>query len=304
MNQKISKSGFVAIIGRPNVGKSTLLNNIMGTKIAIMSDKPQTTRNKIRAVYTDDAGQIIFIDTPGIHKPKTKLGSYMMNVALTTLQEVDIILYLIDVTEKFGPGEQFILNQLKDVKSTPVYLILNKIDLIHPEQLLPIIDQYRQLYDFTEIIPISALNGNNITTLKEQIFNVLPEGPYYYPPDQLVEHPERFIVAELIREKILHLTREEVPHSIAVVIETMRPGDENPDTILIQAVIYTERPTQKGIIIGKNGSMLKEIGKLAREDIEKLLGSRVFIELWVKVKEDWRNRDYLLRDFGYVGEEE
>lgn len=303
MTQAKTKSGFVAIIGRPNVGKSTLLNNVMGQKIAIMSDKAQTTRNKIRAVYTDELGQIIFIDTPGIHKPKTKLGSYMMNATLTTLSEVDIILYLIDVTEKFGSGEQFIINKLKEVR-TPVYLVLNKIDLVAPEQLLPIIDQYRSLYNFAEIIPISALQGNNISTLKEQLYKLLPEGPYYYPPEQIVEHPERFIVSELIREKILHLTREEIPHSIAVVIETMKPGDENPNTILIQAVIYTERSSQKGIIIGKNGKMLKEIGKQAREDIERLLGSKVFIELWVKVKEDWRNRDYLLRDFGYFGDEE
>ncbi len=305
MNQNNnSKSGFVAIIGRPNVGKSTLLNHVMGQKIAIMSDKAQTTRNKIRAVYTDENGQVIFIDTPGIHKPKTKLGTYMMNVSLTTLQEVDIILYLIDVTEKFGPGEQFIINQLKEIKNTPVFLILNKIDLIHPEALLPLIDQYRILLEFEEVVPISALYGNNVETLKELIFKKLPVGPYYYPPEQVVEHPERFIVAELIREKILHLTREEIPHSIAVVIESMKPGDENPDVLLIQAVIYTERKSQKGIIIGKNGSMLKNIGMQAREDIQRILGSKVFIELWVKVKDDWRNRDYLLKEFGYVGEEE
>lgn len=302
MNQK-SKSGFAAIIGRPNVGKSTLLNKMMGQKIAIMSDKPQTTRNKIRAVYTDDNGQIIFIDTPGIHKPKSKLGSYMINATLTTLQEVDLILYLIDVTKTFGPGEKFIIEQLSQVKRTPVYLILNKIDLIHPEQLLPIIEQYRNLYNFSEYIPVSALKGNNLSTLFEQIFEKLPEGPNLYPADQVVDHPERFIVAELIREKILHLTREEIPHSIAVVVESMKQGDENPDVVLIQAVIYVERTSQKGIIIGKNGRMLKDIGKDSREDIEKLLASKVFIELWVKVKEDWRNRDYLLRDFGYFNED-
>jgi len=304
MNQMKSKSGFVAIIGRPNVGKSTLLNNLLGQKVAIMSDKPQTTRNKIRAVYTDENGQVVFIDTPGIHKPKSKLGTYMMNITLTTLQEVDLIYYLIDVTEKFGSGEQFIIDQLEQVKRTPVYLVLNKIDLVRPDQLLPIIDQYRTLYNFDAIIPISALQGNNVSTLKEETFKALPEGPYYYPPDQIVEHPERFIVSELIREKILHLTREEVPHSIAVVIESMGPGDENPDTILIRAVIYTERASQKGIIIGKSGKMLKEIGTKAREDIEKLLGSKVFVDLWVKVKEDWRNREHLLKDFGYLGDEE
>ncbi len=303
MSQKNNKSGFVALIGRPNVGKSTLLNKILGQKIAIMSDKPQTTRNKIRAVYTDDHGQIVFIDTPGVHKPKSKLGSYMMNITLTTLQEVDLILYLIDVTDKFGPGEQFIIEQLNQIKRTPVYLVLNKIDLVHPEALLPIIDQYRNRYQFTEVIPISALQGNNVKTLIEQTYNVLPEGPNYYPADQVVEHPERFIVSELIREKILHLTREEVPHSIAVVIEQMKQGDENPDTVHIHAAIYTERSSQKGIIIGKNGQMLKEVGKQARIDIENLLGSKVFLELWVKVKEDWRNREYLLKDFGYFNEE-
>jgi len=305
MNQESkTKSGFVAIIGRPNVGKSTLLNQVMGQKIAIMSDKAQTTRNKIRAVYTDDKGQVIFIDTPGVHKPKSKLGSYMMNITLTSLQEVDLILYLIDVTEKFGPGEKFIIDHLKDVKNTPIYLVLNKIDMVHPEELLPIIDRYRQLLNFEEIIPISALKGNNVETLIDQIYLQLPEGPYYYPKDQIVEHPEQFIVAELIREKILHLTREEVPHSIAVVIETMKPGEENPNTVVIQAVIYTERSSQKGIIIGKQGSMLKEVGKQARIDIERLLGTKVFIELWVKVKADWRNKDYLLKDFGYFNEDE
>lgn len=304
MNQENSKSGFAAIIGRPNVGKSTLLNQVMGQKIAIMSDKPQTTRNKIRAVFTEERGQIIFIDTPGIHKPKSKLGSYMMNATLTSLQEVDLLLYLIDVTESFGPGERFIIEQLNNVKRTPVFLILNKIDKLEKTQLLAIIDQYRTLFDFTEIIPISALKGENIQELLKAIFKQLPEGPYLYPPDQIVEHPERFVVAELIREKILHLTREEVPHSIAVVIENMRPGDENPDTLLIQAVIYVERSSQKGIIIGKNGSMLKEVGRLARRDIERLLGSKSFIELWVKVKEDWRNRDHLLKDFGYFNEED
>lgn len=302
MKQENSKSGFVAIIGRPNVGKSTLLNKVIGQKIAIMSDKPQTTRNKIRAVYTDEKGQVVFIDTPGVHKPKSKLGRYMMNITLTTFKEVDLILYLIDVTDKFGPGEQFIIDQLKGIKSVPVYLVLNKIDLVPPEQLLPIIENYRNQFEFTEIIPISALKGDNIQTLMEQIYNILPEGPYYYPPDQIVEHPERFIVQELIREKILHFTREEIPHSIAVVVEAMKPGDENPDTVLIQAIVYTERSSQKGIIIGKNGKMLKEVGKQAREDIERLLGSKVFLELWVKVKADWRNKEYMLKDFGYFGE--
>ncbi|MGD9676818.1 MAG: GTPase Era [Vulcanibacillus sp.] len=300
MIQINSKSGFVTIIGRPNVGKSTLLNKVMGQKIAIMSDKPQTTRNKIRAIYTDkDKGQIVFIDTPGIHKPKSKLGNYMMNITLNSLQEVDIILYLVDVTEEFGAGELFIVEQLKEVRNTPVYLILNKIDLIHPEALLPIIDKYRHYLDFAEIVPISALKGNNLSTLIDLLFKKLPEGPFYYPDDQIVDYPERFIVAEFIREKILNNTREEVPHSIAVVIESMRPGVENPETVTINAVIYIERKSQKGIIIGKNGSMLKQIGTQARVDIENLLGTKIFLELWVKVKDDWRNKDHLLKEFGY-----
>lgn len=300
MNQINSKSGFVTIIGRPNVGKSTLLNQIIGQKIAIMSEKPQTTRNKIRAIYTDqEKGQIIFIDTPGIHKPKSKLGTYMMNITLTSLQEVDLILYLIDVTEEFGAGERFIIEQLKEVRGTPIYLILNKIDLIHPELLLPIIDKYRFHLNFAEIIPISALKGNNLETLLDLIFNILPEGPFYYPADQIVDYPERFIIAELIREKILHNTREEIPHSIAVVIESIQPGTENPDTVTINAVIYIEKQSQKGIIIGKNGNMLKEIGKQARIDIENLLGTRIYLELWVKVKDDWRNKEHLLKEFGY-----
>lgn len=296
-----TKSGFVALIGRPNVGKSTLLNKVIGQKIAIMSDKAQTTRNKIKAVYTDeDKGQVIFIDTPGVHKPKSKLGSYMMNITLSTLQEVDLILYVIDANERFGPGEKFIIEQLSQVKKTPIYLILNKIDLMEAERLLPVIDLYQKKLDFTEIIPISALKGENILTLMEQVFNILPQGPFYYPTDQVVEHPERFIIAELIREKILNLTREEIPHSIAVVIESMKSGTENKNSLLVNAVIYVERKSQKGIIIGKNGSMLKNIGKEARIDIENLMGSKIFLELWVKVKEDWRNKDYLLKDFGYT----
>lgn len=301
MTKNDKKSGFVTIIGRPNVGKSTMLNQIIGQKIAIMSDKAQTTRNKIRAIYTDqDKGQIIFIDTPGIHKPKSKLGSYMMNITLTSLQEVDLLLYLIDVTEKIGAGEQFIIEQLKQVKKTPIFLILNKIDLVESDDLLPIIEQYRKFIDFTEIIPISALNGNNLSTLIDQIYKILPLGPYYYPIDQVVDYPERFIIAELIREKLLQATREEIPHSIAVIIESIKPGDVNPDTVSISAVIYIERKSQKGIIIGKNGSMLKEIGKLARIDIENLLGTKIYLELWVKVKEDWRNKDHLLKEFGYT----
>lgn len=301
MDKKNYKSGFVSIIGRPNVGKSTLLNNVIGQKIAIMSDKPQTTRNKIQGVYTDNDAQIIFIDTPGIHKPKHKLGDFMMKVAYQTLREVDIVLFVVDAKEGFGKGDQYIIDQLENVK-TPVFLVINKIDQIHPDDLFETIDLYRTKYDFKEIIPISALQGNNVNTLKEQIIGYLEEGPQYYPADQVTDHPERFVVAELIREKALHLTREEIPHSIAVAIEQMKPR-ENGNTVYIGATIVVERSSQKGIIIGKQGSMLKEIGKRARTDIEALLGTKVFLELWVKVQKDWRNKATYLRDFGFREDE-
>jgi GTP-binding protein Era len=293
---KSFKSGFVSIIGRPNVGKSTLMNQIIGQKIAIMSDKPQTTRNKIHGVYSREQGQIVFLDTPGIHKPTSKLGDYMMKVAQGTLGEVDAILFLIDVAEGIGGGDRFIIEQLKNVK-TPVILVLNKIDQVHPEALLPIIVQYKDLYDFAEIVPISALSGNNVTTLLDQIIRYLPEGPQYYPADQVTDHPEQFVCAELIREKILHLTREEIPHSIAVQIEDMKVQDNG--LVRISAVIFVERDSQKGIIIGKQGALLKEIGQKARHDIEALLGSKTFLELWVKVKKDWRNQERVLKDLGF-----
>jgi GTPase len=295
------KSGFVSIVGRPNVGKSTLLNHIVGQKIAIMSNKPQTTRNKITAVYTTEQGQVIFLDTPGIHKPKSKLGDYMVAVAENTLNEVDLVLFVIDATEKRGPGDEYIIERLKQVK-TPVFLVINKIDKVHPEELLPIIDDYRKLYDFKQIIPISALEGNNTGPLIQAIFDEMEEGPMYYPPDQVTDHPERFIVAELIREKVLHLTREEVPHSIAVTVEEMKRG-ENGKTLYIYAAIYVERDSQKGILIGERGQMLKEIGRRARLDIERLMGDKVYLELWVKVKKDWRNQERMLRNFGFYDEE-
>lgn len=300
MNKGNFKSGFVSIIGRPNVGKSTLLNYVIGQKIAIMSDKPQTTRNKVQGVYTENDAQIIFIDTPGIHKPKHKLGDFMMKVAYQTLREVDLILFVVDAKEGFGGGDQFIIEQLQNVK-TPVFLVINKIDLIHPDQLIQFIDQYREKYDFAEIIPISALQGNNINTLKEQIIEYLEEGPQFYPADQVTDHPERFIVSELIREKVLHLTREEIPHSIAVGIEQMK--EREGGTVYIGATIVVERSSQKGIIIGKQGTMLREIGKRARGDIEALLGSKIFLELWVKVQKDWRNKPGFLRDFGFSEDE-
>lgn len=295
------KSGFVSIIGRPNVGKSTFLNRVIGQKIAIMSDKPQTTRNKIQGVYTQDDAQIIFIDTPGIHKPKHKLGDFMMKVAQNTLKEVDLILFMINAKEGLGRGDEFIIEKLKE-SSTPVYLVINKIDEVHPDELLPLMETYKSLFDFKEIIPISALQGNNVETLLEQIKQFLPEGPQYYPADQVTDHPERFIVSELIREKVLHLTREEVPHSIAVAIDSMKKR-ERGDIVDIQATIVVERDSQKGIVIGKQGKVLKEVGQKARMDIEALLGSKVFLELWVKVQKDWRNKQSQLRDFGFNADE-
>ncbi|MBQ6448019.1 GTPase Era [Cytobacillus oceanisediminis] len=299
-NQTEHKSGFISIIGRPNVGKSTFLNRVIGQKIAIMSDKPQTTRNKVQGVLTTDDAQLIFIDTPGIHKPKHRLGDFMMKVAQNTLKEVDLILFMVNAEEGFGKGEEFILEKFQTVK-TPIFLVINKIDTIHPDQLFTIIESYKEKYPFKEIIPISALEGNNVETLLTQIKKYLPEGPQYYPADQVTDHPERFIVSELIREKALHLTREEIPHSLAVVMEKMER--KSNDVINVMATIIVERDSQKGIIIGKQGSMLKEIGKRARIDIENLLGNKVYLELWVKVQKDWRNKMTQLRDFGFREDE-
>lgn len=296
--ERTFKSGFISIIGRPNVGKSTFLNRVIGQKIAIMSDKPQTTRNKVQGVLTTGDAQLIFIDTPGIHKPKHKLGDFMIKLAINTFKEVDIILFMINAEEGYGRGDEFIIDQLKTVK-TPVFLVINKIDQIHPDELIALIEQYKDLYPFKEIIPISALEGNNVERLLQQINEYLPEGPQYYPSDQVTDHPERFIVSELIREKALHLTREEVPHSIAVVVDQMKQ-EESKDLVHVMATIIVERDSQKGIVIGKQGKMLKEIGKRARMDIENLLGSKVFLELWVKVQKDWRNRSTYLRDFGFT----
>ncbi|TGB04270.1 GTPase Era [Halobacillus salinus] len=295
------KSGFVAIVGRPNVGKSTFMNRVIGEKIAIMSDKAQTTRNKIQGVMTDKDSQIIFIDTPGIHKPKHKLGDYMVNMAENSLNEVDAVLFMINAEEGYGRGDQFIIDRLQRVNQ-PVYLIINKIDKVHPDGLLPLIEQYKEKLDFEEIIPISALEGNNVDHLVSVIKQQLPEGPQFYPEDQITDHPERFVISEFIREKVLHLTREEIPHSIAVVIEGIEPREDS-NAVYIQAAVIVERKSQKGIIIGKQGSMLKEIGMRARKDIEALLGSKVYLELWVKVQKDWRNRQIQLNDFGYHGED-
>ncbi|WP_050615811.1 GTPase Era [Bacillus testis] len=295
------KSGFISIIGRPNVGKSTFLNKVIGQKIAIMSDKPQTTRNKVQGVLSANDSQMIFIDTPGIHKPKHKLGDFMMKVATNTLREVDVILFMVNAVEGIGKGDEFIMEKLQDVK-TPVFLVVNKIDEVHPDELLPLIEKYKAKMKFEEIVPISALQGNNIDTLLSAIKERLPEGPQYYPADQVTDHPERFIISELIREKALHLTREEVPHSIAVMIDSIKKR-EDKDIINVMATIIVERSSQKGIIIGKQGSMLKEIGQRARTDIELLLGSKVFLELWVKVQKDWRNKATVLRDYGFRDDE-
>lgn len=295
------KSGFVSIIGRPNVGKSTFMNRVIGQKIAIMSDKAQTTRNKVQGVYTSEDAQLVFIDTPGIHKPKHKLGDFMVNMAEQSLNEVDLVLFMINAKEGFGRGDEFIINMLSKVKQ-PVYLIVNKIDEVHPDELLPIIDEYRAKYDFAEIIPISALEGNNVDHLMKVMVDQMPEGPQYYPEDHITDHPERFIISELIREKALHLTREEVPHSIAVKVDSVEDREEE-SKVFVQATIIVERSSQKGIIIGKQGKMLKEIGQKARKDIENLLGSKIYLDLWVKVQKDWRNKELQLQDFGYNEDE-
>ena len=291
------KSGFVTIIGRPNVGKSTLMNNIIGEKIAIMSDKPQTTRNRIQTILTQDNYQIIFMDTPGMHKPKTKLGEYMQKSAQQTLNEVDAVILVVDETSDMGPGDKFIIEMLKTVK-TPIILVINKIDKIPPEAFEKVYNMYSNTGVFQEIIGISALQNKNVQTLVEKIINFLPEGPQYFPADMITDQPEKVIVSEIIREKLLQYLQEEVPHGVAVEVLTMKKREEK-DLVDIQATIYCERKTHKGIIIGKNGRKLKGIGKSAREDIERLLGSKVFLELWVKVKDDWRDNENALNTFGY-----
>ncbi len=293
------RSGFVALVGRPNVGKSTLMNRMVGRKLAIMSDKPQTTRNKITAILTNDTAQLVFIDTPGIHKPKHKLGEYMVNVARNVLREVDVILFLTEASEKeIGPGDRYIIEALSQAK-TPVILVINKTDLVKRDDLFPLIEKYRSMMEFREVVPVSALEGENVDTLISLISGMLPEGPMYYPEDMVTDQPEQAIIREIIREKVLHLTREEIPHSVAVEIEEVQP--RNNELIYVRAVIYTEKESQKGIIVGKNGTLLKKVGAMAREDIENLLGSRVYLDLWVKVKKDWRNRDSILRNLGYDG---
>ncbi|MCG4282653.1 GTPase Era [Lacticaseibacillus saniviri] len=283
-------------MGRPNVGKSTFMNRILGEKIAIMSPKAQTTRNKINGIYTTDDVQIVFVDTPGIHKPKNELDEYMDKAALSTLNQVDAVLFMVAADEKMGPGDQYIMHQLAEVKQ-PVYLLINKIDLVHPDDLLPVIEQYQSLYNFAEVFPISATMGNNVDDLLKKLESQLPVGPQYYPEDQLTDHPEYFVVGELIREKILQLTRDEVPHSVAVMVESMK--NREAGKLQIEAYIIVERDSQKGIVIGKGGAMLKQIGILARRDIENLLGDKVNLQLWVRVQKNWRDNNQYLRSLGY-----
>lgn len=293
------KSGFVIIVGRPNVGKSTLLNRLVGSKVAIMSDKPQTTRNRITGVLTTEEVQIIFVDTPGIHKPKHKLGEYMVSTTLRSLEEADCILYLVDASVEIGSGERYIQTILEQV-TTPVFLAINKIDLISKERLAQMIVALTAERTYAEVIPISAATGENTDLLLQLLVSYLPEGPMYYPKDTVTDRPEEFIVAEYIREQILNATRDEVPHSIAVGIEEMEDRNE---VLYIYANIFVERESQKGIVIGKGGRKLKEIGSLARQEIERLFGCRVFLELKVKVKKDWRKNEGSLRQLGYGNEE-
>ena len=291
------KSGFAAIIGRPNVGKSTLMNHLIGQKIAITSRKPQTTRNRIQTVYTDEQGQIVFLDTPGIHKAKNKLGEYMVNVALRSFKDADVILWLVEASTYVGAGERHIAEQLKTCK-LPVILVINKVDTVKKEEVPSFIQAYRNLYDFAEIVPVSALRSQNLDTLLECIFKYLPYGPQFYDEDTVTDQPQRQIVAEMIREKALRTLDEEIPHGIAVTIDRMK---ERPDgkIVDIDATIICERDSHKGIIIGKQGAMLKKIGSAARYEIENMLEQKVNLKVWVKVKKDWRDSDYLIKNFGY-----
>lgn len=291
------KSGFVTVIGRPNVGKSTLLNQIIGEKISIISDKPQTTRNKIQMVYTEEESQIIFLDTPGMQLPKNKLGEYMLRVSRSTLEEVDVLTFMIDNSMEIGKMDNMIIRDLKDI-STPKILLINKIDELKSEDVLQLIDKYNNMGMFEEIVPISALNGINIDKYIELLKTMIPEGPQYFPEDMITDQPERFIISEIIREKALINLEQEVPHGIYVAIDSIKER-EDKDLIDVHANIYCEKKSHKGIIIGKNGSKLKEIGKQAREDIELLLGSKVNLQLWVKIEKDWRDKDKKIKYFGY-----
>lgn len=290
------KSGFVAVVGRPNVGKSTLINALIGDKIVIVSDKAQTTRNRIICVYTDQEKQIVFMDTPGIHKPKHKLGEFMVTAAVDSLKEVEAVLFLVAANEKRGPGDNFIIEQLQKVK-VPVYLCINKIDTLTKEDLLKVIVSYQDAYPFAGVIPISALEKENLDVLLDELTSKLPEGPQYFPEDMITDQPERLLISDMIREKILLTTRDEVPHSIAVEVEEMKTRDDG--ITYIRATIFVERDSQKGIIIGNKGAMLKQLGAQSRLDIQRLLGTKVYLDLWVKVKKDWRNKSGMLSELGY-----
>lgn len=291
------KSGFATLIGRPNVGKSTLMNQIIGQKIAITSDKPQTTRNRIQTVYTAEEGQIVFLDTPGIHKAKNKLGEYMVNAALKTWNEVDVILWLVEPATFIGAGERHIAEQLQSVK-TPVILVINKTDMVKREEILAVIDVYRRLYDFAEIVPVSARSGENVATLLSCIFQYLPYGPAFYDEDTVTDQPMRQIASEVIREKSLHLLKDEIPHGIAVTIEKMKER-KNGRIMDIEATIVCEKDSHKGIIIGKQGAMLKKIGSAARYELEQMLEMQVNLQIWVKVRKEWRDNELFLKNFGY-----
>jgi GTPase len=297
-NEKNFRSGFIAIIGRPNVGKSTLMNCLLGEKISIISDKPQTTRNRIRGILSRPDAQLVFIDTPGIHKPLHKMNEIMVNMALGTYNEVDVIMLLVEATERPGGGDRFIIDSLAKVR-TPVVLIINKVDLINKERLLPLMQEYSMLYSFAEIIPVSALK-QDLGGLVDSLLKRMPKGPKYFPDDQLTDQPERFVVSEIIREKIFELTKEEIPYSTAVMIDQVK---EEPGLTRIDATIFVDRDSQKGIVIGKNGALLKEIGTRARLDAEKLLGVKVFLQLWVKVKKGWRDDNRMLKNVGIIEEE-
>ncbi len=293
------KSGFVTLIGRPNVGKSTLMNTLIGQKVAITSNKPQTTRNRIRTVLTTEEGQIVFVDTPGIHKAKNKLGEYMVTIARNSLDDVDEALWLVEPSTFIGAGERHIIEQLKKI-NTPVVLVINKIDMVKKEEVLACIDAYRKEYDFAEIVPVSARSGENTKELLGVIMQYLPYGPQFYDEETVTDQPERQIVAELIREKALHCLEEEIPHGIAVAIDRMKMHNK---VMHIDATVICERDSHKGIIIGKQGAMLKKIGSTARFEIERMLGGRANLKLWVKVQKNWRDSDYMMKNFGYTDDE-
>ena len=295
-NKEHFKSGFVAVVGRPNVGKSTLINALIGDKIAIVSDKAQTTRNRIICVYTDESKQIVFMDTPGVHKPKHKLGEFMVDAAIESLKETEAVLFVVAGNEKRGPGDNFIIEQLKRVK-VPVFLVVNKIDTLKKEELLEAIVSYQDAYPFAGVIPISAKDKENLSEILKVLEETLPEGPQYFPEDMITDQPERLIISDIVREKILLATRDEIPHAIAVDVDEMKTRDDG--TIYIRATIYCERDSQKGIIIGKKGALLKQLGAEARADIQKLLATKVYLDLWVKVKKDWRNKSGMLSELGY-----